>query len=273
VANLVTPYKLPVYEKPPVTEVVCSVLFESIETLLTPHIGLLWEKFQPDYPLCEDAPPLAPAIELFNPSIEAKFQFTNVPPLPRVWFIRSDQTGIIQIQRDRFIHNWRKVRTEDEYLRYEKIIELFQDYLSSFNSFLNETNLGQIEPRQYELAYINQIPQGQGWDTIEDIGNIFPDFAWRAGMQRFLNDPKAISWSTSFNLPNEIGRLHAAVNQGMDINNKPVLSFELIVRGIGKDKTNKSIKDWFDMAHEWIVYSFADLTGEKVQTDIWGRLG
>jgi len=30
------------YEKPPVNEVVCSVLFDPIEALLTPHIGFLW---------------------------------------------------------------------------------------------------------------------------------------------------------------------------------------------------------------------------------------
>jgi hypothetical protein len=55
--------KLPSYDQPPVTEVACSVLFDSIEGLLSPHIGLLWQRFQPEYPFCDDVAPIAPRIE------------------------------------------------------------------------------------------------------------------------------------------------------------------------------------------------------------------
>ena len=30
--------------------------------------------------------------------------------------------------------------------------------------------------------------------------------------------------------------------------------------------------NWFDLAHEWIVRGFADLTTEKIQQNIWRRL-
>jgi uncharacterized protein (TIGR04255 family) len=270
--------ELPHYEKPPVVEVVCGILFDPIETLLTPHIGILWQKFQPDYPFCSDVAPLAPKVEVFNESIEtqqirlADIRLTDVPPLPRVWFIKSDQTTLIQVQRDRFIHNWRKVSPENEYLRYETLINVFQDHLSCFDSFLNEAGLGEIKPQQYELTYINQIPQGQGWKTLEEIGDIFPDFAWRANTQRFLTNPKNTSVTTTFDLPDEIGRLYAVINHVMS-DTGPTLSFEITVRGIGNYKSREAMRDWFDIAHDWVGKAFADLTGENVRRNIWKQVG
>jgi uncharacterized protein (TIGR04255 family) len=270
VTNTPSFQKLPHYANPPVTEVAFSIFFSSID-ILTPHIGRLWDEFQPNYPSCSDVAPLIPKVEIFNETIEAEFRFTDIPPLPRVWFISSDETRIIQIQRDCFIHNWRKIQPEDEYLRYEKLICEFKEHLSQLDSFLQEANLGRVHPKQYELIYVNQIPLGNGWQTLGDIGDIFPDFAWRSNSQRFLGNPKAISWTTTFEMPNQIGRLHVAIRHVMS-DNVPMLSFELTARGIGEDKSLGNITNWFDVAHEWIVRGFADLTGEKFQNDIWNRV-
>ena len=58
--------KLPHYDEPPVTEVAFSVLFLPLEGLLSPHIGLLWERFQPEYPYCTDSNPIVPEFEFFD---------------------------------------------------------------------------------------------------------------------------------------------------------------------------------------------------------------
>ena len=55
--------KLPHYDEPPVTEVAFSVLFLPLEGLLSPHIGLLWERFQPEYPYCTDSNPIVPELQ------------------------------------------------------------------------------------------------------------------------------------------------------------------------------------------------------------------
>jgi hypothetical protein len=44
------------FENPPVTEVFCSVIFKPL-AFMTPHIGLLWEKYKPDFPEFKDFPP------------------------------------------------------------------------------------------------------------------------------------------------------------------------------------------------------------------------
>jgi uncharacterized protein (TIGR04255 family) len=147
----INPPLLPEYENPPVDEVVCGVLFEPVKGFLLPHYGLLWEKFRPDYPHCQEVSPLMPIIETFDDLPSPEVEFTEIP-LPRIWFLHNDGR-IIQVQRDRFLHNWRKLQPTDEYPRYHTVFHLFQSHLSTFQAFLLERKLGSLLPRQYEMTY------------------------------------------------------------------------------------------------------------------------
>jgi uncharacterized protein (TIGR04255 family) len=263
--------KLPSYEQPPVTEVACSVLFPPIKGLFSPYLGLLWQRFQPEYPFCNDVAPIAPSIEIFDEQdVELKINLTSVPPLPRVWFINQDETKLIQVQPDRFIHNWRKIDEKSKYPRYDSLIKDFQKHLIIFDNFIAEADLERIQPRQYELTYVNEIPQGQTWLTPEDIGRIFPDIDWKASSSRFLVHPQNLDWSTVFELPNQQGRLRASVKT-IILDKKSTLFFELTARGVGNYTSSETLRSWFDMAHEWIVRAFSDLTKEEVQINTWKR--
>jgi len=259
----------PNYENPPVVEVVCGIQFKSIDKLLAPHLGLLWEKFKPDYPICQEVAPLSPIIEKFDDKVQASFGFQEVPPLPRIWFIHKGDSGIVQVQRDRFLHNWRKVLPEDEYPRYPKVIELFKDRLDRFEIFLSENEFGKLQPVQYEMTYINHIWMGEGWENLPEIGKVFPDFSFRATTGRFLPAPETINWRTSFLLPNKMGRMHVTIRNGKRRSDeKPMVIMDLTVRGFIEEGMEK----WFDIAREWIVCGFADLTGQDIQTQVWGRI-
>lgn len=259
------------YENPPVIEVVCGILFKPIEAMLAPHFGLLWEKYKSDYPNCKELPPLTTTIERFDRPEEKQIEISNVPPLPRIWFIHKQESGIIQVQRDRFLHNWRKTYPEEKYPRYHTVIEMFKNHLFSFNSFLKENDLGSILPLQYEMTYVNHVPKGEGWETINEIGKVFPDFHFRSH-DRFLPEPEGLNWRTSFILPNQQGRLHATIRKGWRRDtDRPILLLELTVRGIGSDKSLEGTWKWFDLAREWIVYGFSDLTGRGVQKTIWRK--
>jgi uncharacterized protein (TIGR04255 family) len=236
-------------------------------------MGLLWKRFQPEYPVCEDVVPITPIVEIFdNQNVEPQLKLTSIPPLPRVWLISQDGTKIIQIQRDRFVHNWRKVNSGNEYPRYNSLIKDFQGYLSEFIDFLNDAELEQIQPTQYELTYVNRIPQGQGWSALKDIGQVFPDISWQVSSSRFLANPQSVSWATVFELPDKTGRLHASVTPDL-LNERPTIVFELTVRGIGQYNSWGVLQNWFDIAHQWIVCAFADLTNQATQTQIWKRRG
>jgi len=262
---------LPEFDNPPVIEVVCGALFKPLSGLLAPHLGMLWERFKSEYPKCQEVPPLAPVVEHFGEEPVPQIELTDVPPLPRVWFIHADEIGIIQIQRDRFLHNWKKARPRDAYPRYTTVIKLFQDKLSVFESFLADTSVGSIEPRQYELTYVNHIPKDGGLPSLADVAKGFPDFAWRVSADRFLPMPEAINWRTTFALPDQAGRLHVALRSGVRREDgTPILLLELTVRGFPKGTTRDAAWPWFNTAHEWIVRAFTDLTSDNLH-QLWKR--
>lgn len=265
--------ELPEYDNPPVNEVVCGVLFKPLDRLLTPFIGLLWENFRVDYPTCQEAPPIIPVIEVLGERPpEQKLEFAEIPPLPRVWYVHKNGTGVIQIQRDRFHHNWRKLDPKDKYPRFEQVFGMFVNHFETFQSFLQKHKIGVIEPLQYELSYINHIHQGDGWTTHADLGKIFADFAWRAGAQRFLPPPESINWRNTFLLPNKCGRLHMTVRDAVHREEgRPLYVFELTARGFLGNGSQQNMKDWFDLAHTWIVRGFTDLTDEETQSKVWKR--
>src|SRR2546422_10783360 len=116
--------ELPDYDNPPVNEVVCGIQFKMLEDLRIPHFGLFWERCNTEYPTCQEVAPLLPVIERLGDE-DVEIQPPTELPLPRVWFLNAEDTGIIQLQRDRFLHNWKKGKPTDAYPRYPVVIDLF----------------------------------------------------------------------------------------------------------------------------------------------------
>jgi hypothetical protein len=76
----------------------------------------------------------------------------------RYWFLTPDKTELIQFQQDRFIHNWRKViNKNNEYPRFEAVIEKFSDEARSLDSYFLDKGWGPITPTQCEVTYVNQM--------------------------------------------------------------------------------------------------------------------
>lgn len=262
----------PEYDLPPVTEVVCGTLFKALEGLQMPHIGLLWDRFRAEYPTCQEVAPLLPLVERFSEATDPELAgFSEVPP-PRIWFLHKDGTGIIQVQKDRFLHNWKQSKPSDEYPRYATVRDLFANRLEVFERFLSEFNIGPLTPLQYEMTYVNHIPLNAGWKTLSEMGDLFPDHEWRNATGRFLPTPEIVNFRQAFALPDRSGRLHVAIRNAVRRDdNQPILLFELTVRGFPSDASPQSMWNWFDLAREWIVRGFTDLTGEGVQKTVWRR--
>lgn len=124
--------------------------------------------------------------------------------------MHKNGNGIIQVQRDRFLHNWRKLNAETTYPRYDQVIGMFLDHFGTLQRFLAQHKLGSIEPLQYEMTYVNHIYTGEGWTANADVGKIFADFVWRTAQTRFLPDPEGINWRTTFVLQDKAGRMRRA---------------------------------------------------------------
>lgn len=254
---------LPSYRKPPIDEVVSGMRFLIPSDLRITHIGLLWNKFRKDYPNTQHALPIAMT------KGEIPVESVTGLPLPRVWFINEKDDQLIQFQSDRFYYNWR--RRKDEYPRYQHVIKNFEHVLNTIMDFFNEFALGPFKPLEYELTYINHIPQGQGWDSVKDLKGVFRDFNWNATAHSFLQDPSAVSWQSAFELPENKGRLNVGLRMATRTTDKvPLLVLELRTIGIGESSTGGAFREWFDLAHEWIVRGFTDLTTPSIQK-IWER--
>lgn len=264
----------PAYESPPLTEVVCGVQFDELKDLLAAHIGLLWSaQFQKDYPRLKEVPPLSPVIESFQDTPRPrKLEFSEKPPLPRTWFISENENLLIQVQRDRFIHNWRKVLDDDAYPRYPKVFSSFRTCLTTFLTFVEKMGIGPICNTQYELTYTNLIGSDEKPALPGAIGEYFRDMNWQS-TSRTLPEPESVHATYTFVFPEDRMRLHSVVRTANRVHDgSPVFRLELTARGIPENTESDAMPAWFDAAHRRIVTAFSDLTEPLVQDQLWRRL-
>ena len=262
---------LPDYDNPPVIEVVFGVQFNKVP-IKPPDTGILWERLgRKAYPECKEMPPLPPVVERFDVASSQTerltFEELTHPPLPRLFFINASKNHLIQVQQDRLHQNWRRLKSDEKYPRYATLYPKFVESWKLFSSFVNELNLGPLEPNQYELTYVNHIPRGQGWVNLSDVENVFRDFQCKV-RDRFLPEPENLAWRKIYRLPNDSGRLHASLRLAVSRESKDrIMILDLTARGFIPNKMDS----WFDTAHEWIVKGFADLTGPSIQNSIWKK--
>lgn len=264
---------LPEYDNPPLMEVVCGVTFHNLNNFIATHFGILWGLFQPDFPKAEEVAPLDSPIELIEgQTFRETMEFTNIPPLPRQMFISQDGRNVIQVQRDRFFFNWRKLDLDDTYPRYENVYSEFQNKLNTFENFVNKAGMKLI-PIQYELTYLNHIVENDFWKNISELANVFPQLQLKIKNGLIIEEPENINSRISFLLPDKLGRLHVTIKTGAKrkSDNKKIVTFELTARGFNNNSNLTEMAKWFNIAREWIVKGFTDLTSKEIQKDAWKR--
>jgi uncharacterized protein (TIGR04255 family) len=269
--------RLPDFERPPVSEVVLSVQFQPITGLSAAHMGLLWARLRERFPTVQQQPPLPPArrenLGTFPPGVELTVEMGSMPLLPRLWFISEDETELVQVQSDRFIANWRKVREEDEYPRYEHVRAYFDEAFASFVDFITQEDLGSIMPIQYEVIYVNQILAGEGWQRFGEIDRVL-SFWTNADAQPPLEEPESASAALQYLIPsheNANGRLYVDIRPSVrQTDERQMFAMTLTARLLGSEEDDLTALPGLDAGREHIVRAFAALTNPEMHT-IWGR--
>jgi uncharacterized protein (TIGR04255 family) len=268
------PTPLPEFEDPPISEVALSILFSPLVNWRSAHAGLYWSRINGQYPRTETHPPLPMQIEQFDPDFIQRpmiqFEVVN-PDISRFWFVADPPTKLIQVQRDRFVINWRKVKGDEIYPRYmAEMRPRFDREWKDFVAFVSQQHIGTIEVRQCEITYINDLLQGQGWQTFPESMSLFAPW-WKNGTDGFLPRPETLGLSGSFRILEDRGRLHFnAMHVRRQFDNRESIRLELVARGKPASDAHDAVLAWMDMGHEWIVRGFADLTSNQAHK-LWKR--
>jgi len=263
----------PDYDNPPVVETFLGVQFAPLTKFSLLHFGLYWAKIRDEFPSFQVQPPLGATIEQFGVGLFAQprvgVELVSQPEI-RCWFIDKTGAKLNQVQKDRFIHNWRKPKPDDKYVHYENIRPRFSNEWERFCAFLDEAELGKPEVNQCEMAYINHIEQGKGWESFADLNRVIAPWSGRCSNE-FLPALESASIEARYLFPEQKGRLHIEVQPAIrQSDGKEILQLNMTARGKPESSEIKHILEWLDLGHEWIVKGFTGFTTDFMHNE-WRR--
>jgi hypothetical protein len=264
------------FVNPPLNEVSFSIQFETDVVDEVVALSAFLPKVRDQFPGLEKHPPVPPATETFEmaPSMGPQLQLMAAPPTSRYWFISDDSTKIIQVQADRLMFNWRKVRGDEVYPRYAHLLPEFVEIVGKFLESLQ----GPVSPVAWvELQYINPI-QAVG-DTPGTHGQLARILRYleRDPERRYLPPVEDTQLQQRFRIEDgagtPIGRLYVIAVPALDPQTmQPVYLVTMLARGRpGEGDLPESAVGFFEQAHDLIVHGFREVTTDEMHK-IWGMV-
>ena len=269
---------LPGFHRPPVTEVVAGVTFRSLEGLTTPRMVEAWQsEFSAGFPKVQEQPAYIPQAENLDfPELPPKLTIAlelAPPNVPRFWFLNNDEDELLQLQRNWFACNWRKVRPKAEYSRWPAIRTAFERQYGRFLSFCESRQIGAVDVEQAEVTYVNHIEPGSAWDSLAHMDRVLRIIG-TADAQVFPNDSEQAVMRISYRIQHpgiRGGRLHVSVEPGLRVHDmQPLIALTLTARTIPLTDGLSSVLNSMDVARDWIVRCFAAITTDAAHEQ-WGR--
>jgi uncharacterized protein (TIGR04255 family) len=259
-----------------VNEVALSVQFSPIAGMTVARFGALWSFYNPPFSKTEDKPPIPSMIETFESARPQKLKFELVAEAQptRCWFIAEDDSGLIQVQSDRFVFNWRKGEPPAKYPRYEQVREGFVTHFGVFEKYISDQRLGPIVPTQCEVTYVNDLPVNEGWSDHGELENIVAPWSGKRS-DDFLQKPEdvQIRGRHVIRAPDgrPLGRLHFNIEPRIRVSDGvPSLRLVLTARGAPIGEGNAGVLAFLDLGREYVVRGFTSLTTPEMHR-IWGR--
>lgn len=264
---------LPDFSDPPVNETVLSIQFAPIPNFGIPHYGLYWERIRPEFEKFQVLPALPSVTEQFGDPLRAQSKFgiqLLTQPDVRAWFLDSTGSRLIQIQRDRFIHNWRQITGGERYPHYPAVRRTLETEWRRFCDFLESEKLDLPQVNQCEVTYVNHIEYNKGWKNYAELSNVISVWSG-ASSGNFLPPPERVNMEVHYVLPEKAGRLHVSVEpviRGRD--SQELLQITMIARGAPKSSSINDVLGWLDLGRKWVVKGFTDFTTGTMHK-LWGR--
>jgi uncharacterized protein (TIGR04255 family) len=263
------PAHLPDFERPPLNEVVLGVQFSPSRRYHQIYAKDVWELFRQEFPKVTEQPPLPPIFETFGRPQRPRLNIELVrePVHSRYWFISENEYELIQYQKDRLLHNWRKVGDgANPYPRFESILPKFEKELFTLEKLFEHLFDQKMNITQCELTYINHIllteenggAIGKWISLINTDDAQIEDIAF--SFRKTLNDEE--------NKP--YGRLIVDCKTGINQKDERLLVLELTVRGIPKEPNVSAISYFLKDGRQILVTYFDQITTELAH-EKWGK--
>lgn len=263
------PLELVSFDRPPVQEIAFAVQLLSSQLTLESMVDI-GRALKPLFPVQQLQPALPRMMEPGLPS----FSISVGAPLPRFWFVSEDGFRLVQVQEDRVAFNWRGLGRKAQYPRYGTLRAEFAEHLEVLGEIVPELRGAGLHADFCELTYVNELEapvSTGGHPPLDAILRV----AQSLDRTDFLPPTDSEEWTGRWTIRDEegepAGRLTAAAQPASrQWDQRPI--YLLTMTGIlprdvaGDDAIFKQ----FDLAHEWIVRGFADLTTKEMH-DRWGR--
>jgi hypothetical protein len=180
-------------------------------------------------------------------------------------------TELIQVQHDRFVHNWRKVAGAGTYPHYEEYIRpAFERDWQEFFDFLGTEKIGFPGIGQAEVTYVNHIDRGKGWESFADLPKVFPCWAGKS-CGDFLPSPESVQLNVSYAMPDERGRLRISLLHAFrSVDAKETLQLTLTAKVKPRTNGATDLLECLNLGREWVVRGFTDFTSKRMHK-IWRR--
>lgn len=248
------------YRRPPVIETVVGLQFGPIPSLKNGHLGAFWKTLGPEWSRIRDGQPIEMQFERFGQSREfsAYFNVGMLEPKTRLLIDNQQSDKLIQVQNGRLHLNW--IGTGGAiYPRYGALREEFLALWQQFSAFVQQETQAPCDASQWEVTYVNRIPEGTVWNSPADFSRVF----------RFISPFSNGEWGPlesvtgewSFEIAPQRGRLHVQMKQEqLSEPRRNVVNLTLTARGPIDLSKGWTIESGLDLGRSTIVTAFTELT-------------
>jgi uncharacterized protein (TIGR04255 family) len=253
---------LPSFERPPVIEVAVGVHFLQLPGLNTVALIRLADMWRARFLKIQEQPPLPPVAPGGNQPFT--FEVVNSLPPHRFWLLTEDDSLLVQIQHDRLLLNWRKVKDDDPYPRYDQLREVFSELWSQFSGVVLDGQFGVFQPTLAEVTFFNRIPVSSAAEVPRFIAALNRHWgldglgATSLQAERALLDGDTLS-----------GRQNIALGYRPELGSIQ-LEISSLVRVDAQSTESEGILAALDKAHDIDVLTFDQITTDEAHA-IWGK--
>lgn len=267
-----TSHELVSFEHPPVQEIAFAV--QLVESLTLEAMADIGRALSASFPVRQLLPPLP---RMVAPVTGQQFSFfgTVGVQLPRFWFVSEDGLRLVQVQEDRVAFNWRRLGRDVPYPRYGTLRTEFEQILAELAEVVPDLRDERLAADYCELTYVNELAATEPRrrrPALEAVLRIAQALAAPEFLPEAEDDAQ---WTGSWTIVDEAGaaagRLTASAHPGLrQQDQQPIYLLTISGALPGQICGTGAVFDRLDLAHEWIVRGFADLTTKDMH-DQWKR--